>query len=1153
MAYTTQKQFLSVAFLNEDPKLPSRKRSDAVLKSYSSCYDTRAWSLDVLKQSQFIGDIANRALTQAAKAPLHSFSGAELTKEILVRLDAGNLADYILSLRDEVKKRNSSIEALEQTKADLTKRTEQLDEKLNALDEENRLLRAEIERIGACQEQQRQTNQFDEAELAEISQMIIELRDYNENLEDEMQMLRNQLQTAAASSVGDNQVTVEAENNFLKFKAKDYDRLEGELALFKAEYDSLTLQKRELAEELHRAQQYRLRAVELKEDLKEELHRREMCEEQIEMLVNMYEQQSVELNQLKRQVHTFDRSSQDRLFDESTEDHDGSQTTETLNVAQDDDAGIELVETISFDKSAACPNCPENLKNIEDLKQEIASLQAQTASQPQSIPQDNTGAQKQLMDLRQELMDCKCQLQESADKYASLRETSAAAAESSKSSPQVNADQQQQMADLRRELTDCQRQLKEATDQYEALRASSTADGQELERVKLQLEQLASVSDAPAGQLELFAANEKLSALQKENEKLQKELSENKARIVELEKKVQLAASSVPAAPPTGGECCAEKVNKISELEQTISRLKDDDASKAVVSASPAAEARAENANLHQRITSLEKELLERDQKLRTLQEAVDRNSVAATAEATIVDGAEISSLFSQLTEKNELIKKLQDKLDTVSSFPAAADDDGRACQEELAELRVRLEACEGEAAARLVSDALPEPRKSVRISDEVEEFEPLSIKEELGSEQDEKETEEIKAEPSDEEGEEEESDNGDNDGSQTSVGHKKRLNSSLEKLEQLQENLSKRCTLAAMMGRQPGVECDCIQAIAFKIAQGGLEVLLVAELYVLLQEICSAITRKNAVLGRNVTVLANSMTKCWQVITDARVMMNMELTNRTSHHQSVTSVSAHCMSVQEVREGGEVEGEELDNRTRTASHTAGHLSRPSGWVGTDGTRPSTIPLHQSMSVGSDDNRHSNALDMQRRRTIKWMENVKKSVAWFTFDSVLSGGPCSGLNFSSENQTVSADGWEHRVALGSVGFSRGVHYWEFTIDKYTADTDPAFGVARLDVARDKMLGKDDKGFAMYIDRQRSWFQHNSVHERRVEGGISTGSTVGVLLDLERHTLHFIVNEMPQGSVAFRDLYGVFYPAVSVNRGVTLTLHTGLDAPRMDYH
>jgi tripartite motif-containing protein 9/67 len=80
------------------------------------------------------------------------------------------------------------------------------------------------------------------------------------------------------------------------------------------------------------------------------------------------------------------------------------------------------------------------------------------------------------------------------------------------------------------------------------------------------------------------------------------------------------------------------------------------------------------------------------------------------------------------------------------------------------------------------------------------------------------------------------------------------------------------------------------------------------------------------------------------------------------------------------------------------------------------------------------------------------------AVAWFVFDQQLSGA-VSGLNFSNDNRTVSADGWEHCVALGSVGFSRGVHYWEFTIDRYTADTDPAFGIARIDVARDKMLGK----------------------------------------------------------------------------------------------
>lgn len=85
---------------------------------------------------------------------------------------------------------------------------------------------------------------------------------------------------------------------------------------------------------------------------------------------------------------------------------------------------------------------------------------------------------------------------------------------------------------------------------------------------------------------------------------------------------------------------------------------------------------------------------------------------------------------------------------------------------------------------------------------------------------------------------------------------------------------------------------------------------------------------------------------------------------------------------------------------------------------------------------------------------------------------------------------------------------------------------------------------------MYIDRQRSWFMHGGGHAQRTEGGVQQGSTVGVLLDLDTtHTLRFFVNDQPQGGIAFRDLYGVFYPAVSLNRGVTVTLHTALDVPR----
>lgn len=169
-------------------------------------------------------------------------------------------------------------------------------------------------------------------------------------------------------------------------------------------------------------------------------------------------------------------------------------------------------------------------------------------------------------------------------------------------------------------------------------------------------------------------------------------------------------------------------------------------------------------------------------------------------------------------------------------------------------------------------------------------------------------------------------------------------------------------------------------------------------------------------------------------------------------------------------------------------------------------------------------------------------------VAWFTFDPRLSGPE---LAFYNENHSVTADGWDHRVALGSVGFSRGLHYWEVTVDKYMADTDPAFGVCRIDVDRENMLGKDDKGYAMYIDWKRSWFQHNGIHDRRIDGGLQTGSVVGVLLDLNRHCLRFFVNGVPQGGIAFGDLYGVFYPAISVSRGVKLTLHTALKAPLLE--
>ncbi|XP_038612774.1 E3 ubiquitin-protein ligase TRIM9 isoform X10 [Tachyglossus aculeatus] len=148
-------------------------------------------------------------------------------------------------------------------------------------------------------------------------------------------------------------------------------------------------------------------------------------------------------------------------------------------------------------------------------------------------------------------------------------------------------------------------------------------------------------------------------------------------------------------------------------------------------------------------------------------------------------------------------------------------------------------------------------------------------------------------------------------------------------------------------------------------------------------------------------------------------------------------------------------------------------------------------------------------------------------VAWFAFDP---GSAHSDIIFSNNNLTVTCSSYDDRVVLGKTGFSKGVHYWELTVDRYDNHPDPAFGVARIDVMKDVMLGKDDKAWAI------------------TEGGITKGATIGILLDLNRKTLTFSINDDQQGPVAFENMEGLFFPAVSLNRNVQVTLHTGLPVP-----
>ncbi|XP_057678684.1 E3 ubiquitin-protein ligase TRIM9 isoform X2 [Corythoichthys intestinalis] len=166
-------------------------------------------------------------------------------------------------------------------------------------------------------------------------------------------------------------------------------------------------------------------------------------------------------------------------------------------------------------------------------------------------------------------------------------------------------------------------------------------------------------------------------------------------------------------------------------------------------------------------------------------------------------------------------------------------------------------------------------------------------------------------------------------------------------------------------------------------------------------------------------------------------------------------------------------------------------------------------------------------------------------VACFAFDPTSAH---RDIVLTNENLTVSCNSYDDRVVLGTAAFSKGVHYWEVLIDRYDNHPDPAFGIARINTVKDMMLGKDDKAWAMYVDNNRSWFMHNNSHTNRAEGGITKGSTVGILLDLTKHTLTFFINKEQHGPTAFENLDGVFVPAVSLNRNVQVTLSTGLEVP-----
>uniref|UniRef100_A0A183TN45 Reverse transcriptase domain-containing protein n=1 Tax=Schistocephalus solidus TaxID=70667 RepID=A0A183TN45_SCHSO len=69
-----------------------------------------------------------------------------------------------------------------------------------------------------------------------------------------------------------------------------------------------------------------------------------------------------------------------------------------------------------------------------------------------------------------------------------------------------------------------------------------------------------------------------------------------------------------------------------------------------------------------------------------------------------------------------------------------------------------------------------------------------------------------------------------------------------------------------------------------------------------------------------------------------------------------------------------------------------------------------------------------------------------------------------GIQFSNSNRSVTCQSSEDCVVLASTGLSRGVHYWEFVIDRLDSGGQPAFGIAKSDCNKEAMLGQVHQDF-----------------------------------------------------------------------------------------
>ncbi|XP_055530975.1 uncharacterized protein LOC129721902 isoform X2 [Wyeomyia smithii] len=297
MSFASQRTFLYVPFRGEQPRLPDRKRSDGALKSYESCTDWRAWTLDTLLASQFILDVAHKSRPwKMIPRPSGDF---ELTRDYLLQLDVTELTDYVLSLMTELKSTKAEARKLQESRLELGQQLDSVQKLADTCEQqrEELILIQQQSAVRLDSEQQQQ-------ELADLKTIICNLKSKAKEYDcvvKENQCLRKKLKTACEENFSKTNKSG-GENGCGDSRCVNCDRLNAELCIYRNQYSDLMQQKRTLMELVQKGRIAQENVSELKIQLDRERFKREKIENQFKNAMILRDEQMRELNRKENYI-----------------------------------------------------------------------------------------------------------------------------------------------------------------------------------------------------------------------------------------------------------------------------------------------------------------------------------------------------------------------------------------------------------------------------------------------------------------------------------------------------------------------------------------------------------------------------------------------------------------------------------------------------------------------------------------------------------------------------------------------------------------------------------------------------------------------------------------------------------------------------------